>query len=118
MRNQSSGIATVTEATSPLRVLRLTLKKKWFDMIAGGQKKEEYRKPGRWIEARVNSRRQYDVVEFRNGYGPDAPKVFAEYKGFRYGAGSQSLGAEPGVHYLVILLGEIIPDGAVSASFD
>jgi hypothetical protein len=109
---QKSGATLPCTACSPLRVLRLTLKKKWFDLIASGQKKEEYRKPGRWIESRVNDLKQYDAVEFRNGYGPDAPKVLVEYKGFRNGWGRISLGAEPGVHYLVILLGEIIPENA------
>ena len=36
-----------------MRVLHLTLKKKWFDMIASGQKKEEYRDATSFILPRI-----------------------------------------------------------------
>lgn len=82
-------------------------------MIAAGDKKEEYRIPGAWINARVNSRRDYDAVEFRDGYRPDAPTVLARYNGFRYRAGGRKeWGADPLQNYIVILLGEILPANA------
>ena len=79
-------------------------------MIAAGEKKEEYRVPSAWINSRVNSRREYDVVEFRNGYKPYAPIVCVAYLGFRYRAGGRpEWGADPRQNYVVILLGEILP---------
>lgn len=44
-----------------MKVLHLTLKKKWFDMIESGEKKEEYReiKPY-WIRKLVNPRMMQD----------------------------------------------------------
>jgi hypothetical protein len=75
-----------------MKTLHLTLKKKWFDMIAAGIKKEEYRdiKPY-WIQ-RLTTRDEFiglegmyfnsfDVVEFRNGYGKNAPTIHVECKG-------------------------------------
>lgn len=93
-----------------MKILKLTLKKKWFDMIASGEKKEEYREPSDWINSRVNAEKFYDAVEFSNGYGPKAPKVTLEYKGFRYRGGKEKWGANPLRNYVVILLGEIIPN--------
>jgi hypothetical protein len=36
-----------------MRVLHLTLKKKWFDMIASGEKKEEYREDKEYWRRRL-----------------------------------------------------------------
>lgn len=85
-----------------MKVLHLTLKKKWFDLIASGEKKEEYReiKPY-WVSRLVDelhaeekegdftfywkgflfsmaSPQHYDVVEFKNGYGKNAPTMTIE----------------------------------------
>ena len=71
-----------------MRILHLTLKKKWFDMIASGEKKEEYREmTGYWIrrllefhnKANGDIRAQrYDLVRFRNGYRSDSPVMDVE----------------------------------------
>lgn len=66
-------------------VLRLTLKKKWFDMIAAGIKKEEYRecKPY-WFNRLIEGApcepkmKHFDYVEFRNGYKKYAPLLLVE----------------------------------------
>ena len=89
------------------RVLRLTLKRRWFDMIAIGEKKEEYREPGPWILSRLNGK-QYDVVEFKNGYGASVPTITVEYKGWHQGRGRSDWGASPGTHYVVIELGNVL----------
>ena len=54
----------------------MTLKKKWFDMIKSGEKKEEYReiKPY-WGRLGKN---KYDCVIFKNGYRKDSPKICLE----------------------------------------
>lgn len=84
------------------KILHLTLKKKWFDMILSGEKKEEYReiKPF-WINRLVDEIRfedkerpgwffckvgmatmetaiHYDKIIFRNGYSKDAPTMTVE----------------------------------------
>lgn len=77
----SPKATTGADATARPRVLHLTLKRRWFDMIVRGEKKEEYRRPGPWILSRLKGK-AYDVVEFRNGYGPAAPVVRCEYLGW------------------------------------
>ena len=76
-----------------MKILRLTLKKKWFDMILSGEKKEEYReiKPY-WVNRLDNVEalgeifiRWFDAVEFRNGYQKDAPMIRIECKGITKG---------------------------------
>lgn len=91
-----------------LRVLRLTLKRKWFDMIASGEKREEYREQGKWIASRVNANKEYDVVEFKNGYGPRVPCCVVEYLGYDWATGNPAWGAVPGKLYKVIRLGRVI----------
>lgn len=95
------------------RVLRLTLKRKWFDMIASGKKLEEYRDPSDWIYSRLLEKdgythRKYDVIEFKNGYGADVPTIVVKFQGWRHGTGIPKWGAMPGLRYVVILLGPVI----------
>jgi len=80
-------------------VLRLTLKKKWFDMIKAGIKKEEYREVKRYWIQRLCDEVEYENnygnwegvfkkfthVEFKNGYAKDAPTILVEFKGIRIG---------------------------------
>lgn len=73
------------------KVLHLTLKKKWFDMIASGEKKEEYREDKQFWRNRLLLRgetgdaRLYHFVKFRNGYGKNAPTLLVECKGITAG---------------------------------
>ncbi len=79
-------------------VLRLTLKKKWYDLILLGEKKEEYREIKSFWSIRfsgyslphgldkiMKNKKQFSFVEFKNGYGKDAPIMFVEFKGLRIG---------------------------------
>ncbi len=63
-----------------IKVLHLTLIKKWFDQIASGAKTSEYRliKPY-WITRLEN--KTFDEVHFKNGYAKDAPFMRVEWKG-------------------------------------
>ena len=92
---------------APLQVLRLTLKRRWFDMIAAGIKREEYRLPGAWILSRLGGK-EYDRIEFKNGYGPDVPCCVVEYLGYDLATGNPAWGAVPGTLYKVIRLGRVI----------
>lgn len=65
-----------------MKILHLTLKKKWFDMIIRGDKKEEYREIKPYWDKRLNGK-SYEIVRFRNGYAKDAPTMDVEIKGIR-----------------------------------
>lgn len=91
------------------KILRLTLKRKWFDMIASGEKREEYRTPGKWILSRVKGK-EYDLIEFKNGYGAIVPTMIAEYGGWAYSFGKRQWGggSEQGKPYATIYIGKIL----------
>lgn len=100
-----------------MNILHLTLKKKWFDMIQTGVKKEEYREIKDYWRQRLELPRQamfvvrfkdFDCIRFRNGYGKNAPTFDIELKGVEYGTGKPEWGAENGVHYYVLSLGKIL----------
>ena len=93
-------------------MLTLPIKKKWFDMILSGEKKEEYReiKPY-WTKRlshnlRATVRTDFDVIHsgwviLKNGYSKDAPQIqcFVDcYKGY----GKEYWGAEPNKLYYVL----------------
>ena len=62
-----------------MKVLHLTLKKKWFDMIASGEKKEEYREvKAYWINRLWG--KEFNAVTFKNGYGKNSPSITLECK--------------------------------------
>ncbi len=70
-----------------VKILHLTLMKKWFDEIISGKKKIEYReiKPY-WTKRLFDSNgkpKHYDTIHFRNGYNKDAPQMNVEFKGVR-----------------------------------
>ena len=80
------------------RVLHLTIKKKWFDMIASGEKKEEYRNFNDYWQKRLMFReefigfngyefRHFDYVHFYNGGSPclKYPNFLIEFKGMDIG---------------------------------
>lgn len=81
-----------------IKILNLTLKKKWFDMIASGEKKEEYReiKPY-WVKRLTDTHKgamggdlmdrhkvesytikRFTHVVFKHGYAKDAPTMKIE----------------------------------------
>ena len=76
---------------SELKILHLTLEKKWFDMILSGVKTEEYRKIKPYWDNRLN--KSYDVVRFRNGYQKDAPVMVVELRLIEIGLGIFEWGA-------------------------
>jgi len=88
-----------------MRILHLTVKKKWYDMIAIGEKREEYREIKSYWEKRLS--RKYDAVCFRNGYSPDAPTMIVELKSIHKGIGITKWGA-PKNKVFVLKLGKIL----------
>lgn len=108
-----------------MKTLHLTLKKKWFDMIASGEKKEEYREvkffwadrlmcgwPSRYgyIEKLNPDFKQFDAVKFVNGgnFHSKHPSLTVKLDGIEIRTGNPEWGAEVGKEYFVIKLGEII----------
>jgi hypothetical protein len=48
-----------------MKVLHLTVKKKWFDMIASGEKKEEYRGiKGHWVTRLMQLDKPFEMDQF------------------------------------------------------
>lgn len=64
---------------SKCAILPLVLKGRWYDMIAIGWKREEYRDSTPYWAVRLsnwdNTPATHHVVEFRRGYAKDAPRV-------------------------------------------
>jgi ASC-1-like (ASCH) protein len=81
-------------------VLHMTLKREWFDKIAAGTKKEEYREQKPYWERRLMGR-SYDEIIFRNGYGTHVPEMRVEFLGVtRRGTGKSAV--------FVIRLGRVL----------
>jgi hypothetical protein len=120
-----------------MRVLKLTLKKKWYNMIFSGNKLEEYREiKSYWIKRLLcelrseypydidticeaikgnyecsdltYSFKHFDAIEFINGYSSNSPRFTIECKGINIGYGHNNIGAITGHKYFVIKLGKII----------
>ena len=98
-------------------MLTLPIKKKWFDMIKSGEKKEEYReiKPY-WTkrfennlnEVVLNMNYRYPMIEsakgtviFKNGYQKNASKIKCEIN-IKVNIGKLEWGAEPNKSYYVL----------------
>lgn len=65
------------------KILHLTLKEEWFDLIAVEQKKIEYREfKEYWISRLMNkhddSLKEFDEIHFKNGYSKDCPFMRVE----------------------------------------
>lgn len=90
-----------------MKVLHLTLRKKWFDMIASGEKTEEYREIKPYWEKRFFSK-GYDLVHFRNGYSKNSPSMTFELSNISIKRGQTEWGAYPGKKYYVLTLGKRI----------
>lgn len=98
-----------------MKILRLTLKKKWFDMSKSRIKKEEYREIKPYWEkrfyrygSRLHGFKEWDAIEFTNGYGKNAPRFIIKCKGIEIGFGKPEWGADPNVKCFKLLLGDIV----------
>lgn len=126
-----------------MSILHLTLKKKWFDMILSGEKKEEYReiKPY-WCKRLFDykckdefdelneeydicdslktgqmtiskSAKIYDTIRFTNGYSPTSPTLDITCHRISIGVGKQEWGA-PADNVFILSLGTIISTKNIS----
>jgi len=70
-------------ANEGVRVLHLTLHRKWFDAIADGEKLVEYRAINPYWDKRLcpgGLARVFDEIHFRNGYSQAAPWMRVAWK--------------------------------------
>jgi len=63
-----------------MKILHLTLKKNWFELIAFGKKTTEYREYKPYWERRL-LKKKFDEVHFRNGYSNNSPFMKVVCKG-------------------------------------
>lgn len=112
-------------------MLTLPIKKKWFDMILSGEKKEEYRDNKHYYRQRfcnlfgvifhkneiINcknagidecSKDEIQEICFRNGYSKDSPSFVAKCR-LRIGTGKEKWGAVHGTEYLILEIQEVHP---------
>ena len=87
------------------KILYLPIKKKWFDMILSGEKKEEYRDIKSYYTSRFN--KSFDIVEFRNGYGKNVPSFQIELLDIDIGL-SQLKWCDVEYYCYILRLGKII----------
>lgn len=111
-------------------MLTLPIKKKWFDMILSGEKKEEYRNitpyyetrcmnlfgvvfcGGTWLKCSENglsecAKDKVQEITFRNGYRKDSPSFIAKCT-LSIGEGKEAWGAVPGKEYFRFHIEQII----------
>lgn len=98
-----------------MKTLKLVLKKKWYDMIASGEKREEYRDFSDYWKSRLLVKGRWDLkpfdsVTFYLGYSKNRPSMTFSLLCIGYGHGKPEWGAEPGKKYFVIKLGERIKE--------
>ena len=95
-------------------MLTLPIKKKWFDMIKSGEKKEDYREIKQYYNSRFNFKDEIDeygniertvqsnmFVILRNGYSSNSPQIKCYVK-IEKGYGKPEWGAEPSKMYYVL----------------
>lgn len=90
-------------------MLTLPIKKKWFDMIVSGEKKEEYREIKPYYDSRLDYQPSKDII-FRNGYSRKSPYLKARVK-IKKGFGKERWGAEPEKKYYVLEIVKIMEVG-------
>ena len=62
------------------RILHLNLVRRWFDEIAAGIKRKEFRQFTPYWQTRLEDR-EYDFIEFRNGYATEALRMRVQFRG-------------------------------------
>lgn len=92
-------------------MLVLPIKKKWFDMIASGEKKEEYRERKPYYDVRLpkyfNGKAEF--VIFRNGYSKKSPQIKCLCR-LKVDTGEKKWGAEQGKMYYVLKILQVLGD--------
>ncbi len=97
-------------------ILHLNLKKKWFNMVSSGEKKEEYRQiKSYWtriFSAHIRIKNKYYhpsdiIICFSNGFKKYRKQIFVKCEGMRIGYGKIEWGADPNEQYFILKLGRV-----------
>lgn len=110
-------------------MLIIPIKKKWYDMILSGNKKEEYREIKPYYTSRIKNEIDFikfldydsmiEVLEiggigikvmFRNGYSKNSPSFIARCT-LSVGTGKEEWGAEKSRQYFILTVQEILKGG-------
>lgn len=98
----------------------LPIKKKWYDMILSGEKKEEYREIKPYYTTRFKNENMMDGsahdVLFRNGYSSTSPSFMAKCR-LRVGTGNSNWGAVPDTEYYVLCVEKVERDNSGKAVY-
>lgn len=89
-----------------VELLTLPIKRKWFDMIVSGEKKEEYRDIKPYYTSRFPSTFDSFYVMFRNGYSKNSPSCIALCR-LQIGKGRPDWGAVPDKDYYILKILEV-----------
>ena len=92
-------------------MLVLPIKKKWFDMIVSGEKKEEYREIKPYYDKRIGyfakGVGEITTLVLRNGYSYKSPSIKCKCA-ITIGPGLEGCGAKPGINYYVLKILKIL----------
>lgn len=92
-------------------MLVLPIKKKWFDMIRSGEKKEEYREMKPYYDKRLGylteGTGKVTTIILRNGYNYNSPSIKCKCT-VEIGEGKKEWGADPYINYYIIKIIEIL----------
>ena len=100
-------------------MLTLPIKRKWFDMILSGEKKEEYRDIKPYYTRRFENELDFCqfffgedclIIILRNGYSKNSPYIKVRCT-LTKGYGKEKWGAETGKKYYVLKIVEIMEVG-------
>lgn len=95
-------------------MLTLPIKKKWFDMIKSGEKKEEYREIKKYYGTRFkkiidnieNGEEQYILL--RNGYSSNSPTLKIKVDDIVIGGGREEWGFIGSEMCFIIKIAEVV----------
>lgn len=97
------------------KVLKMTIKREYFNMIRSGVKREEYREIKKYWRDRLFDKNgypiNYDRIEITNGYNTNDPTIVVQFLGAKEGVSKPewSGGMFSGKCY-VISLGKILEE--------
>lgn len=101
------------------KTLHLNLKKKWFDMILSGEKKEEYREiKSYWLtrfkyycnheDMTHELNYDFDTITFKNGYSKNSPSFVIELIDISFGKAVEEWSDNWQGEVFVLKLGKLI----------
>jgi hypothetical protein len=87
MSKRASSLKANNESFKDSKILFFNLKTEPFKVMVTGEKNEEYRNIGDWMDKRLlnkdGTKREYEYVKFVLGMGADKPVFICRFKGFR-----------------------------------